>query len=566
MAHSKNDNFAGLVQGISEDERQNMLNSMKKQASEDTESGIAAKKDAENPSEILMKKYREMSFFQKIWFRIKSLVTSTSMENVVNSYLVTRSAAFVERDFSGLINFKKGLFLNSFYEKIEQLKIAADFFKPYMADVEENPDYFYVLLGTVAMPEIAQQIDSESNPYQYPFTKELNNEMRASLLHKMESIQDNIPQSSKSVMYTAVRSTEWLRQFVRLPFDRFLLKFHINENGSRECAFSQCPNEMAAFAKVFTDPRPVTEEIIQGLHLLQNHNNPVSATGEIEMQDNFFSSAGAQVGVLTMFGQTVPMKEISQICFFNAMYRPEIINGGEDWLLRYKAEQKVIFDQRWADWLHEYKKYQINIRLTSYFGAKDFPRFPYRPWKNVFGGVTFKYEITLGFLYYFFKVHFSEYLRVVKTVILEGEFSIQENRQEFTDVIGDLNKINTALDNLSNQLATGGEYGLALAKYEGSAARNKTSVERVDVILADVERCTANIINDFGKACRSLENLLIAMVGEKISAYYGPLTNLTHIAGKDNKDFREKLMICRNGISHSYELVKDMEALDQETK
>ena len=57
-------------------------------------------------------------------------------------------------------------------------------------------------------------------------------------------------------------------------------------------------------------------------------------------------------------------------------------------------------------------------------------------------------------------------------------------------------------------------------------------------------------------------DLIGGMLGEKVTPYYGPLTNIAKIAGHDNKKFRERLAQARNGIQHSYEVVQEMEPLD----
>lgn len=561
-----NSNFNGLVNGISPYERQVLLNRITK-----TEEKLDKKSSENDKSDYVENSLQEqlsrVSLLQRFIFWLRATFTGTTVEGVFNAYLLSKLASSVEHSYKLVINYKRAVLSSSYYDKLSLLHSAQDFFQEAIELYDQSPDKFYTILGRVIMPEIMDEIFKVSDPYQYPFTKELNKEMRLNLINKMEKIEDNIPQDKRIEMYNAVRSMEWLKSFVNLPFTRFLTKFSMDANGNRECLFTQCTNEVTAFSKVFCEQKPITEELLKAIETFvgSRRREKVSRDGEVSTV-SFQEEAAAQISVINAFTEGIPIDSITKLVLGNAVYRAEGIAGGEDWLVKFKMHQKTVFDARWEEWIHEYKKQKIKIKLVSYFSIPEFPTFPYRPWTELWDGVVFHYELTLGFLYNFFKIVYPEYERTLKVIALEGDFSVKENRVEFTDSMNELNQMYQDLTMLASQLTGAGEFGQAFAKFKGVHTKSKSTVEKVDVLMSDVERIAFTLISNFGKTCRSMENILLGMLGEKISPYYGPLTNLSKIKGAENKEFRESLERTKNGILHAFDLVKDLEPLDKEVE
>ena len=80
--------------------------------------------------------------------------------------------------------------------------------------------------------------------------------------------------------------------------------------------------------------------------------------------------------------------------------------------------------------------------------------------------------------------------------------------------------------------------------------------------MENLERSAAKILSSTGKVFRILENLLNGILSEKITTYYGPITNLSKIKGRENKKFREELDKCKLMVEHSFEVLKEIEPLD----
>ena len=66
----------------------------------------------------------------------------------------------------------------------------------------------------------------------------------------------------------------------------------------------------------------------------------------------------------------------------------------------------------------------------------------------------------------------------------------------------------------------------------------------------------------FLKAGHTFEILVRAMLGEHSTVYYGPLTNLNKIMGRDNREFRETLERYVHSIKYAVEVLTAMSEVD----
>ncbi|MBR0476739.1 MAG: hypothetical protein IJJ66_07975 [Treponema sp.] len=571
MAKKANTNstFDNLVVGISTSEREQMLNKMKKGRSvgqgqlngPDQASG-----DGDSESD-LNSQFKKQSFFRQIFLWLLATITNSSIDDVFNKFLVNQIAKGIEKEYPGLIDHKRKALIQGFYEKLVQLKKSADFFLPSIQAYEEDPESFYILLGYIIMPNVGVNIEKASDPYMYSFQKIITKEMRASLIAKMEAILDEIPMQKKNEVYACVRCVEWLKQFVKIPFGKMISRFYKSETNTKETLYAQIKADFPDFARVMCNYVPITDELIQTLYMFNEHRGLVSGFESLDQVaqagTDFVNSAAGEFSAIKTFAQTVPMYNLAKVVFENSLYFPEAYGGGEDWLIRYRAKWKSLFDQRWEQWNRDYKKEKIKEKIKGYFEMADFPMFPFRPWaKFANTSISFHYDLTIGFINGFMKNVYKLYLPPLDTAAVEGEFALRQNRLEYTDTFNLFSTVKDKLDVFANQLSAGGEFGLRFGSYDGVEHLGKIELQELASLMESVEDSAREIVNGFGKACRSMVDLIGGMLGEKVTPYYGPLTNIAKIAGHDNKKFRERLAQARNGIQHSYEVVQEMEPLD----
>lgn len=559
--------FDSLVSGLNSDERHALLSKMQSGATVENVALETRENFADEDTTIDFKtRIKQESIFVRFFLWLKSIFSNLSEEEVYNNSLVAQIARNVERQSPGIVDYHHKYLSNDFYEKLVELKHTADFFTPVIAAYEKDPGSFYVLLGSLLMPQVGEDMDKEADPYLYSLAKEANSEMRTSLLRKMDDILQKIPSDKRADMYTCVRSVEWLRQFTKLPFTVLLTKFTAVVENIQTCAFDAVENEISAFARILCNGRTIPDEVLEALYLFNMRQVTAEDYDDVDEKSScasFMDTASAQLSVIGMFISAVPMRAVACVVYNNALFTPEVFGGGEEWFVKYKAEWKRLFDRKWETWIRDCKKEKLKTKLMDYFMITSFPVYPVRPWTTLWGGIPFSYEMTLGFLNNFFRNEFQTYEKTMKIVTLEGDFSIKENRFEFSDTANMFTDISEGLKDLTIKLSSNGEYGVEFARYQGMKSRTKAGSQKITSVMEAVEETVSNLIKAFGDACRTMDKLLTGLLSDKIDSHYGNLTNIATIQGKDNKQFRINLEKCKQGIEHAFELIKEIEPLDK---
>lgn len=573
----ENDNiFDNLVTSISQGERIEILKHLQETSSSDAQCLIS---DAQRSDEQvdLKEKLTQESFLTRLWLHIKALFSSNDIENVYNRYLLTDIAKSVEKDYPDLIDFKHNNLLTLFYTKLRELKGVAEFFKPMIIVYEENPCSFYILLSSLIIPEIHEQIDNEVSPYSLPFEREVTNELRTSLLRKMDEIIQKIPSEQKNKFYACIKAVEWLKSFTKLPFDRFLTRFVTLLTGSFTCPIDSASYDLGIVSKVLTNGVQLHTEVFEALYLLNQQNlielkakqedfdeqqSDSETVNQSTAIEQFMNKALDQVSLIKMFITTIPLKKITSIANNSSIWQAEKLDGVEDWFVKYKSYWKKIFDQKWSLWLKDRRKALVEIRVLDLFKTDDYPRIPNRPWLEIWGGIDFSYEYSVGFLFAFFEQLYPNYNKTLKTLMIEGEFSNRENRVEYTDTYNLLNHLSQSMVEFNEKLSSKGIYGSSFANIIKESIRTIQGQNRINNLMNTIESEANSLLSQFSEATRSLQLILGGILLESKDSRYGVLSNMASVQGSNNSIFRINLQTVRHSFIECLDLLLEIEAVE----
>lgn len=557
------DSFERLAIGLTDSERQSLLEQLEKstQKHEDTEmTPVDISDDFEYvpfPEQI-----KREPLLLRIYIWIKSLISSMNQESVFNEYKLSKITKDIARNFPGLIDPKRKLLLATFYNKLTELNSAAQFFRPYVSGIDENEGSFFVILGSVIMPETDSQIKNDTNPYSNPVTSSARLELRVELLHKMDAAFDGISQLDKAKMYEAAKAAEWLRVFVKLPFTRFLADFSENSDDIYACPYSNLSNEISVFARSLCSSFVVTDELLESIYLFSKRNKTIKNSSDDNETAQFLDKAHAAMALIHMFMTSVPLKSLGCIISNDIYWKPQPFSGGEDWFVRYKNTCKKIFDAKWNAWVKDCQIESLKISLKSNFGIDEFPLLPDRPWADLWGGQFFRYELTAGFLYWFIVKKFPDYELSLKAVMVEGDFLNKENQASFTDNFNSFIQLSVAFQNLQMKCSPSGETGMLLKKLGEDHLRTLKAQTKAEQLIRSIESDFESLLHRFGDASRNLVQLLGGILGFSKDSRFDSLSNLNTLQGKDNKSFQQDLQTARNALEAALNLTKELEVLD----
>ena len=559
------DSFEQMVSGISNEERQRLLEQLGTVENQNTPPLHPVDdffKDTNEPLEVELK--RE-SLFLRFIIWLKAVLSSTTQKAIYNEYKLSEIARYVQKNFPGLINAKQSMLLSPFYEQLTELKAAADYFKPYLLSVDETDGSFYVFLSSFIMPEVTEEIKTNADPYSNPVTADIKPEVRTSLLRKLEDIFSNIPETERAKMYNAAKATEWLKYFIRLPFSRLITQFSSIEGKGYTCQFGQFESEIDVFAKLLCSSIDVPDEFLEALYMFAIRNARHFREEDTGRDaGEFLNKAHSNLGLLQMFMTSIPIRAITCLIHADSRYHIDVFSGGEDWFVKYKNTLKKIFEQKWAAWESDCKKQALLSTLKINFSLESFPVFPERPWEELWNGIPFAYDSTLGFLNWFMRESFPSFEMHLKTLLTQGSFNKNENYNMLSDAFNAMIQLSISFQELERKLSPHGEIGGIFYKIKEDISRTLQAQSKVEQKMREVESDVKSLIHRFGDNSRIIDQVLSGILGYSKDARFDTVSNLNKMRDKNNEPFVKRLETSRLLLENAINLVMELEQLDQQ--
>lgn len=559
----KKSTFDELVAGISADERQQLL----KNLNHNNEQEIRLLHSAMNEEGgLLDTKYNNEPMLYKLILWIRSVLTKQNKKAIYNDDLINILKNKINRNHPGTLDVHNDLLQSLFYEKLKEIKSCADFFKPYISTANENPGKFYVFLSTFVAPGISEKIAADADPYTIPFDKEATNELKSSLLKRMENDLKTIDRTSKEKLYSAVRSLTWLKQFSELPFIHFTSQFTAIVSSNYTCPFMNAQIDYPAFARVLQDTTPIPKEALESLFLFtQRESLKHNSTNEDvqKVLKDFMTKAISSFSSIQMFVATIPISSLGKVIFSDYEWQPANSGGGEDWFMKFKDEWKNLFGSRWVSWLRDKKKKQLSKILEEKFNLKSFPELREKPWKNLWGGLQFKCEMTAGLLGWFTETKAESVMDCLNTVILEGIFIKKENRTSLAESINDMVDIIQQVTIFLDSIEIDGSVGSVFKKYETEHTHTIKAQQLVTSMLINAETKIRTCGKIFCDAAKEIEKIFHGILDEtRTDKEYASLQNLMTIRNSENKAFRKSMAETLETLTVMHEVLVEIEPLD----
>ncbi|MBQ9238111.1 MAG: hypothetical protein IJ191_02160 [Treponema sp.] len=554
-----------LAAGLDAEERRRILAQIKSVSTAVAIPEFQVEREERAGTGTLKKLLEKESFLYRFVLWIRSIFLHTNGEQLYNRDVLKRLARTINVRIPGLLDFQQRLLRSSFYEHLREMKSCADFFRPYLALVNDYPGEFYVFLVNFFSPDIMSQIQTEVDPYTISMTRDITAEMRLTKIRNLETIIKNIPRETRTMLYNMIRRIEWLNQFTTLPYIHFISRFAAVTADSYTCPFDAARTDYPAFARVFSSGVSLPLEALEMLFLFYKKKNTTDLSDAAAMEKGsrtFVTDAAVRLSLMQAFFTALPVNDVGRVVFNNYDWLPERFGGGEDWFEKFHEEWKRIFDRRWEAWLRDRKKVQLATLLQEHFGLSEFPPLPDRPWSRLWDGVQFNCELMGGFLVFFNDTVVPDALAVLKILLLDGIFINTENRNELSDILNNLDAVNERIEQFARSLAAQGTYGQMFDKLAAENVRTLQAQAQVDSMLLAAETQVHEINAAVCDICRTLDRIMHGIFGTKRIEGYDGVQNLRSIRGHQNAEFYKKLMRVRTQFANAYTLLAEIEPLD----
>jgi hypothetical protein len=560
--------FDKLVAGMDASERSDMLEKIN-QSSVSVIQLVETENQYPEKNISLHLRFKEESAFYKFLLWVRSLIEKKDSEKIYNEDVLAAMARRINRDHPGILNHRNGLVDSVFYEHLRSLKTAADFFKPYFNIIDDNPGDFYVFLSSFVTPELADMITQEADPFSLSFDTEPSVDVKNGLLKNLDNILKNIDGAAKSNLYGAVSSLNWLRQFTRLPYIHFTSQFTNLTGNNFTCPYRNAVNDYASLAAVFSNVMPVQNEVLEAMLMFTQRKDITKNAQDKDIErtiKEFIAKANQCLGSLQMFISNVPIIKVGKIINADYDWLPGNIEGVEGWFPNFRTHWRKIIDVRWADWLRERKKKNLETYLGNDFGLFEFPVLKYRPWQALWLRVPFSCELTGGFLSWFCENCYDEMMPCLNDVMMEGIFIRNENRVEYSEGLNLFSQSMTQMQELLDRLAPEGEYGAQFEEFATSRIRSFQVQNQIDSMMTTTESEIRECVKKFEKGAGMMDKCLKGILSEERDKVHEGLQNFASIKGHRNRMWRDSLRSSWEDLKKANFYLSELEPIDAATE
>ncbi len=559
----KMNTFDRMVMGMSHAERMCLYDKLCASISSE-EQTIAPPEDVQDISsgqDIQTRLKSETALFRFLLF-LRSIFSGADISKIYNNILINRIAHRIEKTHPGLLMHKKGMLGIVFYEQIRQLKNVADFFKPAISLYEEDPGKFYVFLSSLLLPDYYAYVEREIDPFLLGDNKEPVPETRLSLVHRMDEVFQELTIAQRNSLYQSVINIDWLRQFVRLQKEKMLARFlPYGSDGGYAAQLELVSNDLSQFCKVLCNAKSVTVEILQALCLF-------SSKGQIDLQQadvealtaDYVTKSLAQIAIIKNFLKTVPVRQIACVAFKSASWAPGQPEGAEDWFVKYKAEWKKLLDVRWEEWTKAMRRQLVEQKIFAMFKCMKLPELPYQPWNAEWCDIKFSRNKAMGFLYAFFSTLFGDINKILKILLVEGDFKVRENRIELAEACNDYSRLASDMDAFVRKFSPEGEIGQFFSNVEEGEDHSVKVHARLESAIQSAYSESTVLSMRFTQLTASIVNVLGGVLSENKVGKYDTINNIATIGGRFNQRYRQQLVEVHETLKDAVNCLKELEA------
>ncbi|TFG83335.1 MAG: hypothetical protein E4H20_05770, partial [Spirochaetales bacterium] len=443
--------------------------------------------------------YREFGLFFRFIITIRSLFTGASKEDLVKDRLLHTLAHQAESLGPGLSDTRRKVFLEAFREELLALRGASRYFYELLdKTLEKNRAEFFAFLASLQFERTHQELSVESDPYTFAERNALatDSDVRLAINAAFESALSRMDEDHRHLMLQDVRNLHALKKLSGFLFDRLINGFHPSQTGKNELSFYGAADQLEELAAILLSLDPPSPKLMEAILAFDLGNE--FANKEFNLEEAVgreLANASKALSVIRGFNASVPLEHFLKLANEDPNWHCPGFSGGEDWFALFKSYWKDRIDKRYQKFVAERRIQQLESDIIAMVGPKP------PSWLahvSEFGNEytpPVRFARALRFLEAFYqKTFLSEINKVLKVVLLDGEFYKRDNRLDFTDAYNAILQIGDALKNLDLQLGSDGELGAAYHHAKNELIPLQIKRRKVESVIQAVDTDAETII------------------------------------------------------------------------
>ena len=559
--------FDSLVSVLSLEERQNLLLKMKNQS--DFPGDLLCPEDKETVSGAdLATAYSRLPWFLRLWYFIQGLIMAKTPVAIFGDRQVSLLGAKIDEKSPGQYDFRKAMLLPAFFRQMEKLKDAARFFFSALdTSVNRDKGAFFAFLGSLEMPEVHKRLQAETDPLsiaeKHPDSSEL--ELRQTAFKAMDDALAAVTEDNRQAMYSSARSLKCLKELSSFYFDRVLKAFGSGSSpGGVTCSAGSVRDSLVSLNNILhslrdVPPMPLLESLF--VFSVQERIGETGFDFNREMR-LLLVKAGEALTVIREFNRQTPLTWIIRCSARDMSVMPREISGGEDWFAVYRDYWKRRVESLLGDFFRERRHRELLNSFLYFFRGTNL-----KPLGNIASdsnpdGIPVKGSFALSFINTFYSVVFMpETNKILRPILIDGEFAKKENRAEFAESYNNLIKLENDIKKFETEIAPDGDLGKRYAQARQELTSLPVRRRKIQIVIDDAVADADKILEQARDASRNIVNILGGILGRETRSKYDTLANLQKMADRDSR-FMPGLEEALLQLQRFLGLLDDIEAME----
>jgi hypothetical protein len=529
--------FDRLASELSLEERAHLLEKLNSQSIMSQEP--LYEETAEIPAVSLDEEYKHVPWYYQIWFIILSFFQRKTPRQIFEDRMVARLGRVIEAKTPDIYDFQRDWLMPEFQRHLLNLKEGARFFYSALdSSINRDKGAFYAFLASLEMGEVYRRLNVDTDPSHIADTKPSmsGTELRQAAFQIMEESIAAITEEQRKIMYYNARLLNCLKVISSFLFDRIILAFAFEPSVSGPvCSARVVRDQLSALNNILFSlkeipPMTLLESLF--IFILQERTGEAGFEINKEMQ-NLLAKAEGAINAIRNFNRQVPLTLILRCTGKDMALLPKVIGGGEDWFVVFREYWKRQIELRFAEYMRLRRHRDLTDSFRYFFKGTNLKILSNVASESNPSGLPVSGAFSLSFLLTFYSVVFmNDINKVIRPILIDGEFVKRENRTEFTESYNELIKIEDVIKKLEADISPSGDYGKRYAQARNDMTSLPVKRRKVQIVLEEASGEAERIIERSKEAIQSMIKILNGIIKKDPERKYDTLSNMLHLAGK----------------------------------
>jgi hypothetical protein len=530
--------FNQLVSELSLEERLNLLEKFKGQ-SNISQDPLYFEEPGEGAALDIESRYARLPWYYRLWYLFLSLFKAQAPIKLFEDRQIAALGRVIDSHAPELYDVPRRMLLPSFFTQMEYLRDSARFFYTALdASVNRDKGGFYAFLGSLEMAPVHKRLQTETDPRvigeQNPGASET--EIRQTAFRAMEDALEGVTEDFRGAMYFNARSLYCLKELASFLFDRVIMAFAFDASVNGQTCSANVVRDLLAdlnnilFSLKAIPPMPLLESLF--IFLLQERagEQGFDINKEIRL---LLAKAEEALSVIRAFNKQVPLTAILRCATRNTALVPREISGGEDWFIVYREYWKRRIEALFADYVREHRHQELLNSFRYFLKGTNL-----KILGNTFSdanpeGMSLKGVFALSFLLTFYSVVFmTDINKILRPILIDGDFYKKENRTEFTEHYNDLIKLEDDIKKFEHNISRSGDFGKRYIQAKQDMSSLPVKRRKIQLVTEEASDEAMKILERARGASRSMINILNGILNKDTTGKYDALANMSKLAGK----------------------------------